>query len=157
MDTTHLDTDLIRPHSGLNCLPSASKLGLLTGRGRILMTARLMLRMAANWNRLAMSDLATSAPAATIATGPDSDSLLFSKLVTTCCKPAVQRLLLSTSSLIGRHRMYHNGQNAAMCRSACRVSAARKAGLPKGLQATMVMAALQHICKCACTALTSAQ
>lgn len=52
------------------------------------MTARLIFKMAANWNRLAMSDLATSAPTATMATGPERDSLLFSKLVTICCRPA---------------------------------------------------------------------
>lgn len=35
-----------------------------------------------------MSDLATSAPTATMATGPERDSLLFSKFVTICCRPA---------------------------------------------------------------------
>jgi len=59
------------------------------------MTARLMFRIAANWNRLAMSDLATSAPTATMATGPERDSLLFSKFVTICCRPAhhAQRIM----------------------------------------------------------------
>jgi hypothetical protein len=55
-----------------------------TGRGRMLMTARLIFKIAANWKRPLMSDLATSAPTATMATGPDRFSFVFSKLKTSC-------------------------------------------------------------------------
>ena len=54
----------------------------------MLMTARLTLMMAANWNRPAGSCLAASAPAATTPTGPEMLSETPAKLVAICCSPA---------------------------------------------------------------------
>ena len=65
--------------------------GARTGSGSRLTTARLMLTMAANWNRPDTSARATSAPTATIATGPDTASAVFAKLNTICCRPARAR------------------------------------------------------------------
>ena len=47
-----------------------------------------MLTMAANWKRPDKSDLAISEPTATIATGPDTPSAVFEKLVNICWRPA---------------------------------------------------------------------
>ena len=58
------------------------------GRGKALTTARLMLTMAANWNKPDRSDLAISEPTATMATGPVKFSAVLEKFVTICWRPA---------------------------------------------------------------------
>lgn len=70
--------------------------GRLTGRGKALTIAKLTLTMAANWRREAASLRATSAPAATMAKGPETASLVCLKLVTTERRPA-QRYILQSS------------------------------------------------------------
>ena len=82
-------------YTNKECLPSCTPLTASArsrarkppskaGSGNAFTTARLMFTMAANWNRPDRSDLAICEPTATMATGPETPSAVFWKLVTIC-------------------------------------------------------------------------
>ena len=92
MDMTVSSQEESREHAKLSgsFLNTLKEEGRRTGRGKALTMARFTLTMAANCSREAASLRATSAPAATIASGPDTASEVCEKFVTICNSPAHQ-------------------------------------------------------------------